>query len=118
METGSEARGMEDRSAPGGSGESSPGHSLAHLDCNEVAGQSVFLRSSASPRRLFSADSDQEGPVVQGRGLHISSPSRAMEAEGLASEVAQLIGTGLSAKVVETLLHCRAPSTRKLYALK
>ncbi len=37
---------------------------------------------------------------------------------GLASEGAQLIDSGLSTEVVETILHSRAPSTRKLYALK
>ncbi len=33
-------------------------------------------------------------------------------------EGAQLIDSGLSTEVVETILHSRAPSTRKLYALK
>ncbi len=37
---------------------------------------------------------------------------------GLASEGAQLIDSGLSTEIVETILHSRAPSTRKLYALK
>ncbi len=41
-----------------------------------------------------------------------------METVGLASEGAQLIDSGLSTEVVETILHSRAPSTRKLYALK
>ncbi len=41
-----------------------------------------------------------------------------METVGLASEGAQLINSGLSTEVVETILHSRAPSTRKLYALK
>ncbi len=41
-----------------------------------------------------------------------------METVDLASEGAQLIDSGLSTKVVETILHSRAPSTRKRYALK
>ncbi len=41
-----------------------------------------------------------------------------METVCLASEVAKLIDSSLSTKVVETILHSRAPSTRKLYALK
>ncbi len=41
-----------------------------------------------------------------------------METVGLASEGARLIDLGLSTEVVETILHSRAPSTRKLYALK
>ncbi len=41
-----------------------------------------------------------------------------METVGLASEGAQLIDTGLSTEVVETTPHSRAPSMRKMYALK
>lgn len=40
-----------------------------------------------------------------------------METIGVASEMAQLIDSGLSAEVVETILHSIAPSTRKLYSL-
>ena len=35
----------------------------------------------------------------------------------MATEGAQLIDFGLSTEVVETILHSRAPSTRKLYVL-
>ena len=41
-----------------------------------------------------------------------------MEALGLAPEGDQLLDAGLSTEVTETLLNARAPSTRKLYALK
>ncbi len=41
-----------------------------------------------------------------------------METVGLASEGAQLTDSGLSTEVVETILHSRAPSTRKLYSFK
>ncbi len=41
-----------------------------------------------------------------------------MEAVGVAPEGAQLIVSGLSTEVAETILQFRAPSTRKLYALK
>ncbi len=60
----------------------------------------------------------REGPSVPSGGLDISPPSRTMETVGLASEGAQLIDSGLSTEVVETILHSRAPSMRKLYALK
>ncbi len=60
----------------------------------------------------------QEGPSVPSGGLEISPPTRTVETVGLASEGAQLIDSGLSTEVVETILHSRAPSTRKLYALK
>ncbi len=62
-----------------------------------------------------------DGPPLElpvRRDLDISPPSRTMETVGLASEGAQLINSGLSTEVVETILHSRAPSTRKLYALK
>ncbi|KAL0151251.1 hypothetical protein M9458_053442 [Cirrhinus mrigala] len=50
-------------------------------------------------------------------GGHDSSPpSGVMEAVGVAPEGAQLIASGLSTEVVETILQSRAPSTRKLYA--
>ncbi len=57
-------------------------------------------------------------PSVPSGGLDISPPSRTMETVGLASEGAQLIDSGLSTEVFETILHSRAPSTRKRYALK
>ncbi len=56
--------------------------------------------------------------LSQAGGSIFHPPSRTMETVGLASEGAQLINSGLSTEVVETILHSRAPSTRKLYALK
>ncbi len=44
--------------------------------------------------------------------------SRDVEVVGVAPEGAQLIASGLSTEVVETILQSRAPSMRKLYALK
>ncbi len=41
-----------------------------------------------------------------------------VEAVGVAPEGAQLVVSGLSTEVVETILQSRSPSTRKLYALK
>ncbi len=70
------------------------------------------------PQRASSGTPRQEGSSVPCRGLNISPPSRTVETVGLASEGAQLIDSGLSTEVVETILRSRAPSTRKLYALK
>ncbi len=75
-------------------------------------------RSIIPSRRASSGAPRQEGPSVPCGGLDISPPPRTMETVGLASEGAQLIDSGLSTEVVETILHSRAPSTRKLYALK
>ncbi len=66
--------------------------------------------SSGAPR--------PEGLSVPSRGLNMSPPTRTVETVGLASEGAQLIDSGLSTEVIETILHSIAPSTRKLYALK
>ncbi len=96
-----------DRSAPGSIGESS----------EYGSGQSMVPRSIIPSRRASSGAPRQEGPSVPCGGLDISPPSRTMETVSLASEGAQLIDSGLSTEVVETILHSRAPSTRKLYAL-
>ncbi len=66
-------------------------------------------RYNIPSRRASSGAPRQEGPSVPSRGLDIV---------GLTSEGAQLIESGLSTEVVETILHSRAPSMRKLYALK
>ncbi|XDV37002.1 hypothetical protein PO909_006702 [Leuciscus waleckii] len=56
------------------------------------------------------------GAFCPKQGAH--PPARTVEPVGLASEGAQLIESGLSTEVAETILQSRAPSTRKLYALK
>lgn len=63
-------------------------------------------------------DSGQEATSLSVGGLSPSPQSRVMEAMGVAFDRAQLIVSGLSAGVVKTTLHSRAPSTRKQYALK
>ncbi len=107
-----------DRSAPGSTGESSPGPGPTTSYCPAVGraeyGSQIFLPS----RRASSGAPRQEGPSIPSGGLDISPPSRTMETVGLASEGAQLINSGLSTEVVETILRSRAPSTRKLRALK
>ncbi|XDV31033.1 hypothetical protein PO909_033810 [Leuciscus waleckii] len=102
----------------GSSGESSQGPGLPASYSPALAGQSMVSRSCVPPRRASSGASCQEGPSVPSRGLNISPPPRTVEPVGLASEGAQLIESGLSTEVVETILQSRAPSTRKLYALK
>ncbi len=63
-------------------------------------------------------DSRQEGSPLTGGGHYRPPSPGAVEAMGVASEGAQLIASGLSNEVVETILQSRAPSMRKLYALK
>ncbi len=96
-----------DRSAPGSSGESALGQGQSTSGSTVLAGPSMVLGPEFSPRRLSMGDSRQEG-----------SPLRDVEVVGVAPEGAQLIASGLSTEVVETILQSRAPSTRKLYALK
>ncbi|KAI2642466.1 Catalase-peroxidase [Labeo rohita] len=107
-----------DRSAPGSSGESPPGRGQFTVSSPVLAGPSMVLGPDISPRRLSMGDSHQEGSFLTSGGHHLSPPPGAVEAVGVASEGAQLIASGLSTEVVETILQSRAPSTRKLYALK
>ncbi|KAI2645466.1 Transposon Ty3-G Gag-Pol polyprotein [Labeo rohita] len=107
-----------DRSAPGSSRESAPGRGVPSSSSPVLAGPSMVLGPDFSPRRLSLGDSRQERSPLTGRGLHFSPPAGAVEALGVASEGAHLLASGLSTEVVETILQSRAPSTRKLYALK
>ncbi len=116
MAEASSVRLSPDRSAPGSSGESAPGRGQSTSGSTVLGGPSMVLGPDISPRRLSMGDSYQEGSPLTGRGL--SPPPEVMEAVGVASEGAQLIASGLSTEVVETILQSRAPSTRKLYALK
>jgi len=52
------------------------------------------------------------------QGAQYFTPARDLETVGLASEGAQLVESGLSTEVVETILSLRAATTSKLYALK
>ncbi|KAI2644756.1 Gag-Pol polyprotein [Labeo rohita] len=93
-------------------------------------GVSLLLVAPYWPGRVLFSDlislldgSPWEFPVrrlspLTGRGFYSAPPPRAVEAVGVAPEGAHLIASGISAEVVETILQSRAPSTRKLYALK
>ncbi len=105
-------------SAPGSLGESSPGPGSTTYHCPAVARQSMVPRYNIPSRRASSGAPRQVWPSVPSRGLEISPSTRTVETVGLVSEGAQLIDSGLSAEVVETILHPRAPSTNKCYALK
>ncbi|KAI2665252.1 Transposon Ty3-G Gag-Pol polyprotein [Labeo rohita] len=106
------------RSAPGSSRESAPGRGFPRPSSPVLAGPSLVLGPDFSPRRLSMGDSRQEGSLLTGRGHHPPPLPGAMEALGVASEGAHLLASGLSTEVVETILQSRAPSTRKLFALK
>ncbi len=78
----------------------------------------MVLRPGVPPRRLSAGDSDQERPPLSGGGTILHPRLEFVEAVGMAPEGAQLLASGLSTKVVETMLQSRAPATRKQYALK
>ncbi len=107
-----------DRSALGSSRESAPGRGPAVASSPVLAGPSMVLGPDFSPRRLSMGDSSQEGSPLTSGGYDPSPPPRVMEAVGVAPEGVQLIASGLSTEVVETILQSRAPSMRKLYGLK
>ncbi len=107
-----------DCSAPRSSGENAPGRGPAAASSPVLAGPSMVLGPDFSPRRLSMGDSRQEGSPLTGRRHSCAPLPGVMEAVGVAPEGAQLIASCLSTEVVETILQSRAPSTRKLYALK
>ncbi len=103
-----------DRSAPESSGKSTPGRGPSSASSPVLASLSMVLRPCVPPRRLSAGDSDQEGPPLSVWGHHPSPLPGLMETVGVAPEGAQLIASGLSTEVVETILQSRAPTTRKL----
>ncbi|KAI2657596.1 Transposon Ty3-G Gag-Pol polyprotein [Labeo rohita] len=114
----SSVRFSPDRSAPGSSRESAPGRGVPPPSSRVLAGPSMVLGPDFSPRRLSMGDSRQEGSPLTGGGLCVPPSPGAVETLGVAPEGAHLLASGLSTEVVETILQSRAPSTRKLYALK
>ncbi|XP_026116256.1 uncharacterized protein LOC113094840 [Carassius auratus] len=106
------------REIVGSSGESPPGRSKSTSRSSTLAESNLVCGPDSSPRRFSLGDPDQERPSISGKGHYISPPARDLEALGVASEGAQLIESGLSTEVVETILSSRAPATRKLYRLK
>ncbi|KAI2657236.1 hypothetical protein H4Q32_021343 [Labeo rohita] len=114
----SSVRFSPDRSAPRSSGEGAPGRGPSSISSPVLAGPSMVLGPNFPPRRLSMGDSRQEGsPLASGRH-HLPPSPGVVEVMGVAPEGARLIASGLSTEVVETILQSRAPSTRKLYALK
>ncbi len=107
-----------DRSAPGSSDESTPRRCSPTVSSPVLAGPSMVLGPDFPPRRLSMGGSRQEGSPLTSRGRHSAPPPGVIETVGVAPEGAQLIASGLPAEVVETILQSRAPSTRKVYALK
>ncbi len=107
-----------DCSAPGSSGESSPGRGSSLVSSPVLAGPSMVCGPGSPSRRLSMGDSHLAGSPLTGSGHHSSPPPRVVEAMGVAPEGAQLIASGLSTEVVETILQSRAPSTRKSYTAK
>ncbi len=83
-----------------------------------LAGPSMVLGPDFSPRRFSMGYSRQEGSPLTGNGHDLSPLLGVVEAVGVAPEGAQLIASGLSTEVAKTILQSRAPSMRKLYALK
>ncbi len=77
----------------------------------EYGSRTCFLSSTALHGRFQSGG-------ISSHGYDPSPLPGVMEAVGVAPEGAQLIASGLSTEVVETILQSRAPSMRKLYGFK
>ncbi len=114
----SSVRFSPDRSAPRSSGENVPGQGPSAASSPVLARPSMVLGTDFSPQRLSMGDSSQEGSPLTGGGHDPSPPPGFVEIVGVAPNGAQLITSGLSTEVVETILQFRAPTMRKLYALK
>ncbi|KAL0173132.1 hypothetical protein M9458_033443, partial [Cirrhinus mrigala] len=114
----SSVRHSPDRSAPWSSGESAPGRGPSSFSSPVLAGLRMVLGPDFPSQRLSMGDSHEEGSPLSGRGHHPPPSPGVVEVMGVAPEGAHLVASGLSTKVVETILQSRAPSTRKLYALK
>ncbi|KAL0199708.1 hypothetical protein M9458_002895, partial [Cirrhinus mrigala] len=99
------------------SGKSAPGWGPSSFSSPVLAGPSLVLGPDFPSRRLSMGDLHQEGPPLSGGGHHPPPSPGVVEVLGVAPEGAHLVASGLSTKVVETILQSRAPSTRKLYAL-
>ncbi|KAI2646275.1 Gag-Pro-Pol polyprotein [Labeo rohita] len=103
---------------------SRPLYKLAHQILVWSQGKLLSLKAVYLPGYLnLGADIlSRQGPRPRDWMLHpkchLSPPPGAVETLGVASEGAHLLASGLSTEVVETILQSRAPSTRKLYALK
>ncbi|KAK3542013.1 hypothetical protein QTP86_010323, partial [Hemibagrus guttatus] len=83
-----------------------------------LACSSLFLGPCLPPRQHSLGDSHQGRSTLSGIRGDSPPPPRDVEALGLAPEGDQFLEAGLSSEVVETLLNAKAPTTRKLYALK
>lgn len=98
MDKAASVRISHNRSATGNSRESS------HYRVSAVI--SMVLLPNVFPRRLPFGNSCQERSPFPGRGHNLSpSPFRVLETVGLAPEGDQLVNTGLSTEVVETILN-------------
>ncbi len=94
------------------------GASVRHTHSSELAEPALVSGPDRAADSPPLADSGQEGHVISGGRLGVAPEPRTMEpscvvASGLSGEL-----DALQARVVDTLTEARAPSTRRLYALK
>ncbi len=103
-----------DRSAPGSSRESAhgwgPSIEKPYSGWAEYSSLTRFLSSTALHGGFPSG-----GISSHWQRAWSFTPARSCETVGVAPEGAQLIASGLSTEVAETILQSRAPSIRKLY---
>ncbi len=80
--------------------------------------QTWFSDSDSPPVSAPLGDSDQAGPAVPASGQDLASPTRALEAVGMAHTGPGALMLNLPVEVQETIASARAPATRKLYSSK
>ncbi len=94
------------------------GASVHHTHSSELAEPALVSGPDRAVDSPSLADSGQEGHVISGGRLGVAPEPGTMEpscvaASGLSGEL-----DALQARVIDTLTEARAPSTRRLYALK
>ncbi len=94
------------------------GASVRHTHSSELAEPALVSGPDRAVDSPSLADSGQEGHVISGGRLGVAPEPGTMEpscvaASGLSGEL-----DALQARVIDTLTEARAPSTRRLYALK
>ncbi len=104
-----------DRSAPGSSRESAPGWGPSIAKNPVLAGPSLVLWTLISLSTALHVVFPSGGISSHWQRAWSFTPARSCGSCGLAPEGAQLIASGLSTEVAETILQSRAPSMRKLY---
>ncbi|XP_053543238.1 uncharacterized protein LOC128635267 [Ictalurus punctatus] len=97
------------RSAPTSSSESSPRPSISAASSTLLASLNMILRDNFLAQRYSLGDFHPQGSTVSSQRADLAPSDRTMETMGLAPEGHQLIDSGLTTEVVETMVNAIHP---------